>query len=130
MRRVVIRIVCYGMIVSMTSCLGQTSIKAERVSPVGNYRAELSEGDTGAVGGWMSSLRVTEVKRGLWARLLGQDGTTVFGGDFKSAQITFEWKADNQLEIECSRCDPNGIQVQKNAWRDITISYRMDESSK
>jgi hypothetical protein len=118
-------IVCYGASCLMTSCLGQTTLQAEHVSPTGKYTAELSEGDTGAVGGWMSSIRISQVSPTLWSRLLGRERLTVFGGDFRSTGVTFEWTNDIHLHIMCNVCDAAKIEVQRTSWRDVTISYEL-----
>lgn len=118
-------IACYGAICLMASCIGQTTLKTEQVSPAGKYKAELREGDTGAVGGWMSAVRLSEVSPSAWTRLLGREGDTVFGADLRSTHITFSWKNDTHLQIMCRGCDASKIQPQKDSWRDVTISYEI-----
>jgi len=51
------------------------------------------------------------------------DGDTVFGGDFRSTHIAFEWKANSQLSIKCTGCDPGKIEVKKTAWKQISMLY-------
>lgn len=122
---VVVLVACCNVICLMTSCLGQITLKAEQASPTGKYKAELRESDTGALGGWTSSIRVSEVSPNFWTRLLRREGDTVFGGDLKSTHVSFTWKNDNHLQITCSGCDKSKILLQSNAWKDVTISYEM-----
>jgi len=109
----------------MTSCLGQTTLKDEKDSLTGKYKAELIEGDTGAVGGWMFTVRISEMKPSIWDRLLHREAETVFAGDLRSTRVKFAWKGDNHLEITCNGCEANKIQVQETAWRDVTVSYEI-----
>jgi hypothetical protein len=119
-------VACCGVICLMTSCLGETTVKAELVSPTGEYVAELSEGDTGAVGGWMSAVRVSETDPSLWTRLVGREGNTVFGVDLRSSYVTFAWITKNNLRITCSKCDASRIRLQKSTWRSVMISYEVE----
>lgn len=112
----------------MTSCLGRTTVKAQAVSHGGRYRAELREGDTGAVGGWISAVRVSEVNPSLWTRLLGREGSAVFGADFRSTRINLAWKSDTHLQITCYACSRSKIQLQRDEWKGVTISYDMRQT--
>lgn len=114
---------CSSVILIMTSCLGHTTLKSEQPSPKGKYLAELSESDTGAVGGWMSAVRLSEVNPTTWDRMSRREAATVFGGDFRSGCVTLVWKTENQLNVAFSGCDASKIELQKRAWRDVTISY-------
>jgi hypothetical protein len=107
----------------MSSCLGSDRIVEEHQSPDGKYKAELGESDTGAVGGWMSSVRVSELHPSFISRSLRSDSNTVFGGDLRSTHIAFEWRTNTQLEIKCTGCDPSKIEVKKTAWKEISILY-------
>ncbi len=111
------------LILALSSCLGKTSLRAEAVSPTGKYRAELREGDTGAVGGWMSAIRISRAKPGVWARLLGREGDTVFGAYLRSTRISFVWEKEDRLRIVCAECQEADISLRKYAWEDVTISY-------
>jgi hypothetical protein len=113
---------CCGV---MTSCLGQSVVKAEQISPTGKYKAELTEGDTGAVGGWMSAVRISEVNPSTWHRLLGHEGATVFGVDLRSTHVAFSWRTDKHLEVICSGCDKGSIDLRKNNWGDVIVSYEI-----
>jgi len=121
---------CATILLIMTSCLGRTTLQSEQVSPTGAYKADLSEADTGAAGGWMSSVRILEADPSLWTRWLGRDGETVLGGDLRSTQVTLWWQSATHLEIRCTGCEASKVQVQKNTWKDVTISYRMDRQEK
>src|SRR5258708_34623718 len=112
-----------GVICVMSSCLGKTTLRAEQVSPTGSYRAELRDGDTGAVGDWMSAIRVSEVRPSVWARLLGREGDTIFGAYLRSTRISFAWKKEDCLQITCDGCGAADIQLRKDSWRGVTISY-------
>jgi len=117
----------------MTSCLGKTVIIAQQVSPTGKYRAELREGDTGAVGGWMCAIRVAEVNPDLWTRLLGREADTIFGTYLRHTRISFTWGKEDHLRIVCKGCRAADIQLRKDAWEGITISYDLtatDDPSK
>lgn len=46
-------VACYSATFLMTTCLVQTRLMREKVSPTGKYKADLSESETGAVGGWI-----------------------------------------------------------------------------
>ena len=116
---------CCGQICLITACLGKAAPKTAQISPTGKYRAELIEADTGAAGGWMSAVRVSEVSPSAWESLSGRGKETVFGADLRSTHIGFAWKDDRHLEIRCSECDASRITLQKNAWRDVTISYKI-----
>ena len=118
----------FACVICLTSCLGRTTVKAQAVSPGGQYRAELREGDTGAVGGWISAVRVSEVSPSLWTRLLGREGSAVFGADFRTTLINLTWKSDTNLQITCKACSASKIQLQKDAWRGVTISYDMRQT--
>src|SRR6266851_7766099 len=99
----------------MTSCLGEDHLKAEQQSPTGKYKAELIAGDTGAVAGWQSIVRLSELNPSRWTRLLGREQDTFFGVDLRSTHVAFEWKDKSELEITCSGCDPGKIDVKKSA---------------
>jgi hypothetical protein len=122
--RLTITLVCLVTVV-MTSCLGETHIKAKQQSPTGKYEAELAESDTGAVGGWMSDVAVTQLNPSRWTRLLGREKETVFGIDLRSDHITFIWKSNDELEITCRGCDSSKIDLKKSAWQSVSISYKI-----
>src|SRR5258707_6120018 len=71
----------------MTSCLGEDHLKAEQQSPTGKYKAELIAGDTGAVAGWQSIVRLSELNPSRWTRLLGREKDTFFGVDLRSTHV-------------------------------------------
>jgi hypothetical protein len=114
------------LLFAMTSCLGENRIIANQDSPGGKYVAELGEGDTGAVGGWMSSVQLYELSPSQWTRLFRRDRKTVFGGDFRSTHVTFRWKTEGELEITCNKCDRSKIDVQESGWKGIRVSYVMN----
>jgi hypothetical protein len=95
----------------------------ERQSADGKYKAQLIEGDTGAVGGWMSAVRVSELHPSFMERVLRSDSSTVFGGDLRSTHVAFEWRTNTQLEIKCTGCDPSKIDPKKTAWKQLNILY-------
>jgi hypothetical protein len=109
----------------LASCLGTTTLKVTKVSPDGEYRANLYEGDTGAVGGWMSAVRLSEVSPNLWTKLRGSGQATVFGGEFPSTGLSIAWKGEKQLLIVCDSCDVRSVQVRKSIWKDVRISYEL-----
>ena len=109
----------------VASCLGQTVVKVEKLSPNGQYKADLIEGDTGAVGGWESALLVSETSPSMWSRLLGHEREAIFGISLRSTHVTFVWTNDNHLGVTCSGCDADKIELQRNAWKDVTVSYEI-----
>ena len=109
----------------MASCLGQDIVKVEELSPNGKYKADLIEGDTGAVGGWESAVLVSETSPSRWTRLLGHERETVFGLSLRSTHVTLAWTNDKQLGITCSGCAADKIELQRNAWKDVTVSYEI-----
>jgi len=101
-------IVCISSLTMlMVSCLGESHLKAMQISPNGSYKAELTESDTGAVGGWISDIQVAQVNPSRWDRLRGHERATVFGVNLRSDHVTFLWKGNEELEITCRACDPS-----------------------
>jgi hypothetical protein len=109
----------------MASCLGQNIVKVEKLSPTEKYKADLIEGDTGAVGGWESAILVSQTRPSMWARLLGKEREAVFGISIRSTHITFEWTNNDQLGITCSGCDAAKIELQRKAWKEVRVSYEI-----
>jgi len=110
----------------MTSCLGTEHVTAERVSPGGSYKADLIEGDTGAVGSWISCVRVTDLRSSHFAHLLRRDRKTVFGVDLRATHVTFEWNSNNKLEIKCRGCRDGKIEAKEAEWKDVAVDYNFD----
>jgi hypothetical protein len=119
-------IACVIQVVVMTSCLGSVRLVEEHQSPDGKYKAELRESDTGAVGGWSSCVRVSEMHPSAMAHLLRSDSDTVFGGDLRSTHVAFQWRTNIQLEIKCTGCDPSKIDLKKTTWKDLSIRYEFE----
>ena len=116
-------IACLLQVVMMTSCLGGVRLVEEHQSPDGKYKAELRESDTGAVGGWSSSVWVLELRPSSMARLLRSDSRSVFGGDIRSTHVAVQWRTNAQLEIKCTGCDPSKVALKETAWKDLSIVY-------
>jgi hypothetical protein len=112
----------------MASCLGQDVVKLEKLSPNEKYKADLIEGDTGAVGGWESAVLVSQTSPSMWTRLLGHEHETVFGIPLRSTHVTFAWTNDEHLSVICTGCDVDKIELQRNAWKSVTISYEVNGS--
>jgi hypothetical protein len=123
MRRFLSVLALVTLCMLMASCLGQDVVKLEKLSPNEKYKADLIEGDTGAVGGWESAVVVSQTSPGMWTRLLGHERETVFGVPLRSTHVTFSWTNDGQLGITCSGCDAAKIELQRNAWKDVKVSY-------
>jgi hypothetical protein len=111
------------MVCLMTSCLGRATPKREQVSPNGKYRAELTEADIGAAGGWMSAIQLSEINPSILDSLFGRAKETVFGADVGSSHMDFSWRDDTHFQIRCAGCTANAITLQRTSWKDITISY-------
>ncbi len=122
--RIFCSVLCLMQLAFVAACLGQSRLVSEQPSPAGRYKAELWEGDTGAVGTWISSVTLVDMKRSFWSHLVGDDKETVFGVDARSTQVKLRWLNDNQLEITCERCGSSPIDLKKSSWRDVTITYR------
>jgi hypothetical protein len=122
-RSALLMVTCAVAISGAVSCLGKNTLKAGELSPEGSYKAELIEGDTGAVGRWVSVVRVSKAKPTLAEKILGRGKETIFGVDVQSQRVSMKWQSDTRLEIVCRRCDPNQIEVQKTVWGDVLISY-------
>jgi hypothetical protein len=119
-------VVCALQVVMMTGCLGQDRVIEERESPDRKHKAELVEGDTGAVGGWVSSVRLSDISPDFMARLFGSNKKTVFGVDVRSTHVTFRWETDGWLAVKCSSCDPSKIEVRESNWKGIEIAYEFE----
>jgi len=98
-------------------------LEEAKVSPKGRYAAELTQGDTGAVGGWMSAIRISQVGPSFLARLEGRTGETVFGVLLPSSHIDAAWVGDTELFISCAGCTKESVLVQKSSWNDVKITY-------
>jgi hypothetical protein len=125
MRRFVSGLPVAALCILMASCLGQSVVKVEKRSPNGKYKADLIEGDTGAVGGWESAVLISQTNPSIWARLLGHKRETVFGISLRSTHVAFVWTNDSQLVVTCSGCDATKIELQRNAWKDVKVSYQI-----
>jgi hypothetical protein len=124
-RSALLLLACVVAISTTVSCLGKSAVKAEQVSPAGIYKAELIESDTGAVGGWVSIVRLSTLSPTWTEKLLRPGKQTVFGVDVQSQYVSMMWRTDTHLEIVCHKCDPNKVEVQKTAWGNVVVSYSL-----
>jgi hypothetical protein len=118
---------CLMQALFLTACGGQNRLMSEQVSPTGTYKAELWEGDSGAVGTWMSAVKVSESNPSLWSRVLRRDEDTIFGVDARSTHIGVRWLSANELEITCGGCSSSQIRLQKPSWQEITVFYHLQQ---
>jgi hypothetical protein len=116
-------IACALAMTGAVSCLGKNTVKTDQLSPSGIYKAELIEGDTGAVGSWVSVVRVSKTKPSVAEQILGRGTGTIFGVDVQSQRVSMKWQSDTRLEIVCRQCSANQIEVQKTVWGDVFVSY-------
>jgi hypothetical protein len=110
----------------MTSCLGSIRTVDQQLSPDGRYKAELGEGDTGAVGGWDSYIAISDVSPSFMTRLLRSDKKTVFDVDVRAEHVKLRWDNDGKLEVTCSRCDSGKVELKESAWKDVRVVYHLD----
>ena len=114
---------CLLLAIIMTACLGSDRIVDQQLSPDGRYKAQLVEGDTGAVGGWVSIVWVTDLHPILTARLLSSNRKTVLGVDMRAEHIKLQWKTAANLEVICTACDLTKVEVKENVWRGVDVTY-------
>lgn len=108
----------------MTSCLCSDEVLSEAVSPDGGLTATCYARDCGA-----TTAYVTNVSLHLSSEGYKNADTIVFGVKGR-VKLILTWKGPHALEIVCSNCTRQDIEIQDVAVGPIDISYRLAQAGR